>query len=87
VLVKGCKISAFARCSGPLSREGTPAATPRFFRSHPKDRPIQSPLTTCKGMRRTYSYPDPHGVDLLYIQIAKPTVHCNTNSDVKDIGV
>jgi hypothetical protein len=32
----------------------------RFFWSHPKDRPIQSPLTTRKGLRRTYSYPDPH---------------------------
>jgi hypothetical protein len=35
---------------------------PRFFRSHPKERPIQSSLTTRKGMRRTYSNPDPHGV-------------------------
>jgi hypothetical protein len=30
------------------------------FRSHPKDRPIQSPLTTRMGMRRTCSNPDPH---------------------------
>jgi hypothetical protein len=29
---------------------------------HPKDRPIQSPLTTRKGVRRTYSNPDPHRV-------------------------
>jgi hypothetical protein len=35
---------------------------PRFFRSHPKNRPIQSPLTTHKGMWRIYSNPDPHGV-------------------------
>jgi hypothetical protein len=34
---------------------------PRFSRSHPKDRPIQSPLKTRKEMRRTYSYPDTHG--------------------------
>jgi hypothetical protein len=34
---------------------------PRFFRSHPKDRPILSPLTTHKGMWKIYSYPDPHG--------------------------
>jgi hypothetical protein len=34
---------------------------PRFFRSHPKDRPIQSPLTTHKGIWRTYSNLDPHG--------------------------
>jgi hypothetical protein len=27
----------------------------RFFRSHPNDRPIQSPLTTHKGMCKTYS--------------------------------
>jgi hypothetical protein len=33
---------------------------PRFFRSHLKDRPIQSPLKTCKGMRSTYSNPDSH---------------------------
>jgi hypothetical protein len=41
----------------------TPAATRDlvFFRSHPKDRPIQSPLTTHKGLWRTYSNPDPHG--------------------------
>jgi hypothetical protein len=65
--VKGCKIWAYARRSGPLSREGfllchTCCGTgPRFFRSHPKDRPIQSPLTTHKGMWRIYSNPDPHG--------------------------
>jgi hypothetical protein len=59
---------------------------PRFFRSHPKDSPIQSPLydtrgdvknllwpgfsrfpiqsllTTHKGVRRNYSNQDPHGV-------------------------
>jgi hypothetical protein len=34
---------------------------PQFFRSHRKDRPIQSPLTTHKGMWRIYSNPDPHG--------------------------
>jgi hypothetical protein len=34
---------------------------PRFFRSHPKDCPIQSPLTTHKGVWRTYSNLDPHG--------------------------
>jgi hypothetical protein len=32
---------------------------PRFFRSHPKGRPIQSHLMTRKGMLRTYSNPDP----------------------------
>jgi hypothetical protein len=65
--VKGCKIYAYARRSGPLSREGSLSCHtccdtgPRFFQSHPKDRPIQSPLTTRMGMRRTYSNPDPHG--------------------------
>jgi hypothetical protein len=34
---------------------------PRFFRSHPKDHPIQSPLTTHEGMCRIYSNADPHG--------------------------
>jgi hypothetical protein len=32
-----------------------------FFRSHPKDRPIQSPFAIHKGMWRIYSNPDPHG--------------------------
>jgi hypothetical protein len=55
------------RRSGPLNREGylschTCSDTgPLFFRSLPKDRPIQSPLTTHEGMWRTYSNPDPHG--------------------------
>jgi hypothetical protein len=49
------RIKAYARLSGPLSREGSLSCHiccdtgPRFFRSHPKDRPIQSPLTTHKG--------------------------------------
>jgi hypothetical protein len=33
---------------------------PRFFRFHLKDRPNQSPLTTRKGMQRTYSNLDSH---------------------------
>jgi hypothetical protein len=32
-----------------------------FFWSHPKGRPIQSPLTTHKEMWRTYSHLDPNG--------------------------
>jgi hypothetical protein len=32
-----------------------------FFRSHPKNRPIKSPLTTRKGILRTHSNPYPHG--------------------------
>jgi hypothetical protein len=64
--VKG-QIQACARHSGPLRRgifivphrlwQG-----PWFFQSHRKDRPIQSPLTTHKGMWRTYSNKDPHGL-------------------------
>jgi hypothetical protein len=66
--VKGCKIQAYAGRSGPLSREVSLSCHiccdtgPRFFRSHPKDRPIQSPFTTHQGMWRIYSNPDPHGV-------------------------
>ena len=65
--VEGCKIQAYARRSGPLSREGSLSCHtccdtgPRFFRSHPKDRPIQSPFTTHEGMWRIYSNPDSHG--------------------------
>jgi hypothetical protein len=65
--VNGCKIWAYARRSGPLSREGSLSCHtccdtgPRFFRSHQKDRPSQSPLTTHMRMWRTYSNPDPHG--------------------------
>jgi hypothetical protein len=31
------------------------------FRSHPKDRPIQSPFTTHEEVWRIYSNLDPHG--------------------------
>jgi hypothetical protein len=61
-------LPAYARRWRPLSREGSLSCHtycdtgPRFFRSHPKDHPIQSPLTTRMGMRRTYSNPDPHGM-------------------------
>jgi hypothetical protein len=54
-----------------LSREGSLSCNtycdtgPRFFRSHPKDRSNQSPLTTHMGMRRTYSNPDPHGCTVI----------------------
>jgi hypothetical protein len=53
--------------SGLLSREGSLSCHtccdtgPRFFRSHPKDRHIQSLFKTQKGMLRTYSNPYPHG--------------------------
>jgi hypothetical protein len=51
----------------PLSREGCLSCHTccdtglRFFRSHTKDRLIQSPLTTHKWMWRIYSNPDPLG--------------------------
>jgi hypothetical protein len=50
--VKGSKIWAYARRSRPLRREVSLSCHtycdtgPRFFRSHPKDRPIQSPPKT-----------------------------------------
>jgi hypothetical protein len=47
--------------AGSLSCHTCCDTGPWFFWSHPKDRPIQSPLTTRMGMRRTYSNPDPHG--------------------------
>jgi hypothetical protein len=65
--VKGCRILAYARRSGPLGREVSLSCHtcsdtgPRFFRSLPKDRPIQSPLMTHEGVWRIYSNPDPHG--------------------------
>jgi hypothetical protein len=49
---------------------------PRFFRSHPKDCPIQSPLTTYEGMWRIYSNPDPHGVR----RLGEVHVYCTTLS-------
>jgi hypothetical protein len=68
-----CLVLRAFECSGPLSRGGgsfsyyTYCDTgPRFFWSHPKDCPIQSPLTTHEGMWRTYSNADPHRV-LYYI--------------------
>jgi hypothetical protein len=59
--VKGCKIWAYARRSGPLSRKGSLSCHtccdtgPRLFRSRPKNRPIQSPLMTHKGVWRISS--------------------------------
>jgi hypothetical protein len=55
-----------------LSR-ATPAVTRGlgFFRSHPKDHPIQSPLTTHEGMWRIYSNPNPHGAIVVKNKIFK----------------
>jgi hypothetical protein len=49
---------------GSLSCHTCYDTEPRFFRSHPKDLPIQLPLTTHKGMWRIYSNPDPHGLEM-----------------------
>jgi hypothetical protein len=63
--VKACKIYAYARRSGPLSREGSILCHsccnmgPQFFLSHLKNHPIQWPLMTCKEILRTYSNQDP----------------------------
>jgi hypothetical protein len=65
--ITGEELQNLGQCSGPLSREGSLSyhtccdMGPRFFQSHPKDLPIWSPLTTHKGIWRTYSNPDPHG--------------------------
>jgi hypothetical protein len=45
---------------GSLSCHTCCDTEPLFFRFHPKDGPIQSTLTTHKGMRRIYSNSDPH---------------------------
>jgi hypothetical protein len=75
--VKGCKIQAYARLLGPLSREGSLSCHtcsdtgPRFTRSHPKDRPIQSPLIThkgCGGFILTLILTNPHSVASYYTQ-------------------
>jgi hypothetical protein len=64
-----------------LSREGSISCHtccntgPRFFRSHPKDRSIQSPLTTHEGMWRIYYNPDPHG-GLLFEQKVNCRLKC-----------
>jgi hypothetical protein len=45
---------------------------PRFFRSHQMDHPIQSPLTTYKGMWKIYSNQYPHPfLCLVSIKIVK----------------
>jgi hypothetical protein len=77
--VEGFKILAYARRPGLLSREGSLSCHtycdtgPRFFRSHPKDCPIQSPLTTLMGTRKTYFNLDPHGVTLVHKLLSQET--------------
>jgi hypothetical protein len=55
-------LRTFEQGGGSLSCHTYCDTGPRFFRSHPKQSPIQSPLTTHEGMRRIYSNPDPHSV-------------------------
>jgi hypothetical protein len=63
--VKVCKFSpmlgAQGLCAGRDVYRATPAVTQglSFFRSHPKDRPILSPLKTHNGVLRIYSNPVP----------------------------
>jgi hypothetical protein len=65
--VKDCKIRPMLDAQGLWAGRDLYRATPTvtwdlgFFRSHPKDRPIQSHLTTHKGVWMIYSNPDPHG--------------------------
>jgi hypothetical protein len=71
--VKGCKVLAYARRSGPLSREESLSchtywwhgASVFWVSSEGPPPPLQSPLTTCMGMQKTYSNPDPNGAILL----------------------
>jgi hypothetical protein len=78
VTIAGEGLQNLGLCSGPLSREGSLSCHtscdtgPRFFRSHPKDHPIQSPLTTHEGVWRIYSNPDPHGPPRTHHSPQKP---------------
>jgi hypothetical protein len=76
--VKGCKMYAYAQRSWHLSREESLSCCdtgPRFFRSHPKDLPIQSPLTIHKEMWRINSNPDLFGIPSQKIQICAASWH------------
>jgi hypothetical protein len=60
----GPMLGAQGLSAGRDHYRATPAVTwdLGFFRYHPNDRSIQSPLSTHEGMWRIYSNPDPHGV-------------------------
>jgi hypothetical protein len=64
---EGLKIQDYLDAQGLWAGRDLYRATPAvtqdlvFFRSHPKDRPIESPFTTHEGMWRITSNPDPHG--------------------------
>jgi hypothetical protein len=51
-----------------------------FFRSHPKDRPTQSPLTTHLGVWRIYSNSDPYGATSFEITLILVN-KCPSNRD------
>jgi hypothetical protein len=91
IAVKGCKFRAMLGAQGlwagsrerSLSCHTCCDTGPRFFRSHPKDRPIQSPLTTHKGMWKIYSNPDPH-MDQIYCKL-KEHFKCSRNCRNEEI--
>jgi hypothetical protein len=66
IIGEGLQNLGLSRRSGTLSRDASLSCHtccdtgPRFFLSYPKDRPIQSPLTTHKCVWRINSNPDPH---------------------------
>jgi hypothetical protein len=68
LILKGCKILAYSRRSVPLSREVSLSCYtccdtgPGFLWSPLKDRLIQSPLPTRKGVWRIHFNPDPRWV-------------------------
>jgi hypothetical protein len=61
------RLRAFEQGLGSLSCHTCCYMGHRFFHSHPKDRPIQSPLTTHEGMWRVYSNLDPYGVCIKFV--------------------
>jgi hypothetical protein len=84
--VKGCKIEADARRSGPLSREGSLSCHtccdmgPWFYPSLSKDHSIQLPLMTHKGKWSIYSNLDPHGSPFGCFLWHKNAISQNTNT-------
>jgi hypothetical protein len=70
---RSAKFRPMLDVQGLLTRRDLYRATPAvtrglvFFRSHPKDRPIQSPLTTHKGIWRIYSNPDSQTANLAFM--------------------
>jgi hypothetical protein len=77
-------LGLYARRSGPLSGEGSsPCHTycdteSRFFRSHPKDRPIQSPLTIDRHGDYYYYYIYLHDLDKRHTNYIHMWLHIST---------